>query len=142
MTSNLFVPLCIIVYLFILDWRMALASLVTLPIGFLCYMGMSRGYSERFSGLMKRVQKMNATIIEYVGGIEVIKAFNQSANSYQKYSDAVNDDARYAVDWMKEEVYKRQILFLAFALVMFNILSDILRRILQRDASAREEARL
>ncbi len=102
MTSNLFVPLCIIVYLFILDWRMALASLVTLPIGFLCYMGMSRGYSERFSGLMKRVQKMNATIIEYVGGIEVIKAFNQSANSYQKYSDAVNDDARYAVDWMKD----------------------------------------
>ena len=91
MTSNLFVPLCIIVYLFVLDWRMALASLVTLPIGFLCYMGMSRGYSERFSGLMKRVQKMNATIIEYVGGIEVIKAFNQSANSYQKYSDAVND---------------------------------------------------
>ena len=89
MTSNLFVPLCIIVYLFILDWRMALASLATLPIGFLCYMGMSRGYSERFSGLMKRVQKMNATIIEYVGGIEVIKAFNQSANSYQKYSDAV-----------------------------------------------------
>ena len=102
MTSNLFVPLCIIVYLFILDWRMALASLVTLPIGFLCYMGMSQGYSERFSGLMKRVQKMNATIIEYVGGIEVIKAFNQSANSYQKYSDAVNDDARYAVDWMKD----------------------------------------
>ena len=38
MTSNLFVPLCIIVYLFILDWRMALASLETLPIGFLCYM--------------------------------------------------------------------------------------------------------
>lgn len=102
MTSNLFVPLCIIVYLFVLDWRIALASLVTLPIGFLCYMGMSRGYSERFSGLMKRVQKMNSTIIEYVGGIEVIKAFNQSANSYQKYSDAVNNNARYAVDWMKD----------------------------------------
>lgn len=102
MTSNLFVPLCIIVYLFVLDWRMALASLVTLPIGFLCYMGMSRGYSERFSGLMKRAQKMNAAIIEYIGGIEVIKAFNQSANSYQKYSDAVNDDASFAVDWMKD----------------------------------------
>ena len=102
MTSNLLVPVAVIIYLFVLDWRMALASLVTLPIGFLCYIGMSRGYSERFSGLMKRVQKMNATIIEYVGGIEVIKAFNQSANSYQKYSDAVNDDASYAVDWMKD----------------------------------------
>ena len=34
------------------------------------------------------------------------------------------------------------ILFLAFSLVMFNILSDVLRRILQRDASLREGARL
>jgi ATP-binding cassette subfamily B protein IrtA len=102
MTSNLFVPLCMIIYLFVLDWRMALASLVTLPIGFLCYMGMSRGYNERFTGLMQRVQKMNAAIIEYIGGIEVIKAFNQSANSYQKYSDAVNDNASFAVDWMKD----------------------------------------
>lgn len=102
MTSNLFVPLCIVIYLFLLDWRMALASLVTLPIGFLCYMGMSRGYGERFSSLMMRVQKMNAAIIEYVGGIEVVKAFNQSAKSYQKYSDAVNDSAAFAVDWMKE----------------------------------------
>lgn len=102
MTSNLFVPLCMIIYLFVLDWRMALASLVTLPIGFLCYMGMSRGYNERFTGLMQRVQKMNAAIIEYIGGIEVIKAFNQSANSYQKYSDAVNDNAGFAVDWMKD----------------------------------------
>ncbi|MDD3415028.1 MAG: ABC transporter ATP-binding protein [Lachnospiraceae bacterium] len=102
MTSNLFVPLCIILYLFVLDWRMALASLVTLPIGFLCYMGMANNYQERFSGLMKRIQKMNSTIIEYIGGIEVIKAFNQSADSYKKYSDAVNDDASYAVNWMKD----------------------------------------
>ena len=102
MTSNLFVPLCIIVYLFVLDWRMALASLVTLPIGFLCYRGMSRGYGEKFAGLMQRVQKMNATVVEYVSGIEVIKAFNQSANSYQKYTEAVNDDAGYAVNWMKD----------------------------------------
>ena len=102
MTSSLFVPLCIIVYLFILDWRMALASLVTLPIGFLCCLGMSRGYEEKFAGLMQRIQKMNATIVEYVSGIEVIKAFNQSANSYQKYTEAVNDDADYAISWMKD----------------------------------------
>lgn len=102
MTSNLLAPFCLLVYLFVLDWRMALAALVTLPIGFACYKGMFHGYGERFSGLMERVQKMNAAIIEYIGGIEVIKAFNQSANSYQKYSEAVNDDASYAVNWMKD----------------------------------------
>ena len=102
MTSNLFVPICMIVYLLILNWRMALVSLATLPIGFLCYMGMARGYEEKFSDLMRRVQVMNGTVVEYVNGIEVIKAFNQSAASYQKYADAVNDNASFAVSWMKE----------------------------------------
>ena len=45
-----------------------------------------------------RVRKMTSTVVEYIGGIEVIKAFNQSANSYQKYSDAVEDNAAYAVN--------------------------------------------
>ena len=93
MTSNLFVPVCMLVYLFVLDWRMALLSLVTLPIGFFCYMGMAKNYEERFSGLIKRVKKMNTTVVEYVNGIEVIKAFNQSANSYERYSDSVKDNA-------------------------------------------------
>ena len=102
MTSNLFVPVCMLVYLFVLDWRMALLSLVTLPIGFFCYMGMAKNYEERFSGLIKRVKKMNTTVVEYVNGIEVIKAFNQSANSYERYSDSVKDNADYAVGWMKD----------------------------------------
>ena len=54
-----------------------------------------------------RVRKMTSTVVEYIGGIEVIKAFNQSANSYQKYSDAVEDNAAYAVNWMKSvQLYK------------------------------------
>ena len=54
-----------------------------------------------------RVRKMTNTVVEYIGGIEVIKAFNQSANSYQKYSDAVEDNAAYAVNWMKSvQLYK------------------------------------
>ena len=38
MTSNLLVPIAIVIYLFVLDWRMALVSLITIPIGMLCYM--------------------------------------------------------------------------------------------------------
>ena len=41
-------------------------------------------------------------IVEYIGGIEVVKAFSQSAGSYKKYSDAVNYNANYYVDWMRE----------------------------------------
>lgn len=107
LTSNLLGPVAIIVYLFVLDWRMAIVSLITLPLGFLCMKGMSRNYSERFAELVSRGRKMNTTVIEYVNGIEVIKAFNQSANSYRKYSNAVNDNASYAVNWMRDcELFK------------------------------------
>ena len=41
-------------------------------------------------------------ILEYIGGIEVVKAFSQSAGSYKKYSAAVNYNANYYVDWMRE----------------------------------------
>ncbi len=45
---------------------------------------------------------MANAIVEYIGGIEVVKAFSQSAGSYKKYSDAVNYNANYYVDWMRE----------------------------------------
>ena len=107
LTANLCIPICILIYLLFLDWRMALAALITLPIGMLCYKGMANGYEEIFKGLIMRVRKMTSTVVEYIGGIEVIKAFNQSANSYQKYSDAVEDNAAYAVNWMKSvQLYK------------------------------------
>ena len=107
LTANLCIPICILIYLLFLDWRMALAALITLPIGMLCYKGMANGYEEKFQGLIMRVRKMTSTVVEYIGGIEVIKAFNQSANSYQKYSDAVEDNAAYAVNWMKSvQLYK------------------------------------
>lgn len=107
LTANLCIPICILIYLLFLDWRMALAALITLPIGMLCYKGMANGYEEKFQGLIMRVRKMTSTVVEHIGGIEVIKAFNQSANSYQKYSDAVEDNAAYAVNWMKSvQLYK------------------------------------
>ncbi|AEG60590.1 ABC transporter ATP-binding protein [Desulforamulus ruminis] len=102
MTSNLLVPLAIIAYLFILDWRMALVSLITLPIGALCYMGMMKDYERRYAEYVGVSRHMNATAVEYTKGIEVIKAFGQSATSYQKFSDAVHRNATYGLDWMRD----------------------------------------
>ena len=106
MTSNLLVPVAIIVYLFVLDWRMALVSLITLPIGAVCYMGMMKGYVEKFGQYVAVGKHMNATAVEYINGIEVIKAFGRSATSYGKFSEAVKANANYGLDWMREcQVY-------------------------------------
>lgn len=101
MTSNLLGPVCIIIYLFATDWRMALISLITLPIGLLCYMGMMKDYETKFGRYVKSNKHLNATAVEYINGIEVIKAFNQSASSYQKFSDAAKEAASSAIDWMR-----------------------------------------
>ena len=50
---------------------------------------------------MQANKHMNATTVEYVGGIEVIKAFNQSAASYEKFTDAVRQNTRLMLEWMK-----------------------------------------
>ena len=102
MTANVLVPLVIAVYIFVLDWRMGLASLVTLVIGMVVAGQSGKTYAVRWEGAVKTGKRMADAIVEYVGGIQVVKAFSQSAGSYRRYADAVNDNAQYYVDWMHD----------------------------------------
>lgn len=101
MTSNIVGPICVLIYLFVLDWRMALLSLVSLPVGMLFMMTIMKGYSKDWEGAVNTTQAMNETIVEYIGGIEVIKTFNQGKHSYTKFSDRVKVNAEYYYNWMK-----------------------------------------
>ena len=101
MTSNLLGSLSIFIYLLFLDWRMALLSLVSIPVGML-FMGLvMKNYAVQYEGSVKVNREMNSTIVEYVNGIEVIKTFNQDKRSYAKYKDKVIANARYFYEWMK-----------------------------------------
>lgn len=102
MTANLLVPIAILVYIFLLDWRMGLASLITPVIGFGVASQSGKTYAKRWQGAVEIGQRMANAIVEYVGGIQVVKAFSQSAGSYKKYSGAVKDNAQYYVDWMAD----------------------------------------
>ena len=102
MTANVLVPIVIVVYLLILDWRMALLSLVTLVVGLVVMSAGMKNYPVKWEGAVKAGKQMADAIVEYIGGIEVVKAFSQSAGSYKKYSDSVNYNANYYVDWMRE----------------------------------------
>ena len=101
MSANVLVPVFIVIYLFVLDWRMALISLITIPVGMAFMATILKTYPQQYEGSVKINQQMNNAVVEYVNGIEVIKAFNQSVASYGKYSDAVHDNADYFYKWMK-----------------------------------------
>lgn len=101
MTSNILGSVSILIYLFFLDWRMALLSLVSIPIGML-FMGMvMKNYSSQYEGSVMVNREMNSAIVEYVNGIEVIKTFNQDQKSYAKYKNKVFANASYFYNWMK-----------------------------------------
>ena len=97
--SNIAAPLCSILLIFILDWRMGLASLITIPLGILFFAAMMRGYGPRMENYMRSANDMNSSLVEYVSGIQVIKAFNRSASSYGKYSKSVNTMEWWSQCW-------------------------------------------
>lgn len=100
--SNIAAPLCSILLIFILDWRMGLASLITIPLGILFFAAMMRGYGPRMENYMCSANDMNSSLVEYVSGIQVIKAFNRSASSYGKYSKSVNYFHDSTMEWWSQ----------------------------------------
>lgn len=99
LTSNLLVPLLMAGYLFWLDWRMALLAIATLPVGLLCYLGMMKDYAKQYALVQAAGKGMNAAIVEYINGIEVIKAFNQSSSSYGAFVAAVRANRDAMKNW-------------------------------------------
>ena len=102
MTGNLAGPIVLIIWMYLIDWRVALAMSIWILIGFSVTMGMMRGYEEKFQGQIKASKTMNQAIVEFVNGIEVIKNFGRTEESYSKYIDAIKGHADYNVHWMKE----------------------------------------
>ncbi|MBR1911513.1 MAG: ABC transporter ATP-binding protein [Treponema sp.] len=104
-TSNLLLPVCLLAYLFVLDWRMAVTSLICCPIGMIAMMFMKIGYEKNFQRTIDTTKVLNDTAVEYINGIEVIKAFGKSKTSYDKFVKAANDNAASFVDWMRASLW-------------------------------------
>lgn len=122
MTANLIGPICVLLYLFVLDWRMALLSIVSIPVGMSFMMMVMGGYGKDYENAVKTTQEMNETIVEYIGGIEVIKAYNQGKNSYTKFTDRVKANASYYYNWMKKCQFKMSLAYAIAPTTLITIL--------------------
>lgn len=100
-TANLLPPVIIFIYMIVIDWRMALISLITFPLGMICYMGMTIDYEKSFKNAVTKTKILNDTAVEYINGIEVIKAFGKAGNSYEKFKIAAKEGADCYVEWMR-----------------------------------------
>lgn len=101
MTSNVLSPLLLILTLFFIDWRLALLSIITLPIGMIFMITTMKSYPEKYQKSVQIGNKMNDSVVEYINGIEVIKAYNQGKKAYTGYANAVYENASFFYGWMK-----------------------------------------
>ena len=100
-TSNLIIPFVIFGYMVKIDWRLALLSLITVPVGLFFFALMMRGSKESYENTIVKTKALNDTAVEYINGIEVIKAFGKAKTSYEKFVIAAKEGADCFIEWMR-----------------------------------------
>lgn len=120
--GHIVLPIVSIIALAALDWRLALASLVTLPLSVVC-MGLTFKISgKNFAKYDESANYMNSTIVEYIEGIEVIKAFGSAGVSYEKYAGAITDFRTFVVKWLTSTFATMKLSFALFPSTLIGTL--------------------
>ena len=124
--GHIVLPVVSIIALICIDWRIALASLVTFPLSFIC-MGLTFKISgENFDKYDQAGAYMNSTVVEYIEGIEVIKAFGRAGVSYEKYAGAINDFKTFVVKWLASTYVTMKLAFALFPSTLIGTLPTAL----------------
>lgn len=99
-----YVIICILVFamLFVLDWRLGLLTIASTSIGLVAIFWMIKSGVDKMVYYYESSKNMNSNIVEYIAGMEVIKIFNRTTSSYEKYSSSVEDYKKYTLDWYNE----------------------------------------
>ena len=120
--GHVVLPVVSILALLCIDWRLALASLVTFPLSFVC-MGLTFKISgKNFEKFDQSSNYMNSTIVEYVEGIEVIKAFGRAGVSYEKYAKAITDFRTFVIKWLTSTFATMKLSFALFPSTLIGTL--------------------
>ncbi len=101
LSSNILLPLVVVAAMFSIDWRMGLALLATIPFALIPMAFGMRSYNKNYAAYMEANAHVNSVIVEYVEGIQVVKAFSQGERSYQKFANAVRSFRDFTMDWFR-----------------------------------------
>lgn len=101
LSSNILLPLVVVIAMFLIDWRMGLALLVTIPVALIPMAFGMRSYNKNYAAYMEANAHVNSVIVEYVEGIQVVKAFSQGERSYQKFARAVSSFKDFTMNWYR-----------------------------------------
>ena len=121
-TANLLVPVVIEIYIFTIDWRMGLASLVTVPIGMFSYALMMLGSGDFYQHTITATKALNDTAVEYINGIQVIKVFGKTKSSYDRFVHDAYEAAHSFIDWMRASILPMTFAMVVMPSTMVSVL--------------------
>jgi ATP-binding cassette subfamily B protein len=112
-------PVVTLVVLFVFDWRLGLASLAPIALSYLIQMSaFGNKASQTFiKNYQDSLEEMNGAATEYVRGISVVKAFNQTIFSFRRFHDTIKNYGKFVIDYtMAFETYME-----LFMLIIHNV---------------------
>lgn len=99
--GNVTIPIIVYISLFAVDWKLALMSLASLPIGLLAMVVMYRIGIKDMKNYYAAGKVMNNTIVEYINGMEVVKVFNKDGESYKRFEKDITAYRDFTLSWYK-----------------------------------------
>ncbi|MDO5713674.1 MAG: ATP-binding cassette domain-containing protein [Tissierellia bacterium] len=88
-----------IILIFVIDYRLGLLSLIPLIINMVAMGVMYKNGNEFMAEYFESQKRMSGNIVEYIGGINVIKIFNRKDNQYKKLKDSIDYYREYTLKW-------------------------------------------
>lgn len=120
--GHIVLPVVSILALAAIDFRIALASLVTFPTAFVCMMLTFQISGRNFDTYNQSNAYMNSAIVEYIEGIEVIKAFGRTGVSYEKYAGAIKNYRTFVIKWLSSTWVTMKLAFALFPSTLIGTL--------------------
>lgn len=121
-TSNLLAPVIVLIYFFIVDWRLALFSFIPMVVEILTYMGMMADFQTNYNLTVEKTKALNDAAVEYIDGIEVIKAFGRTESSYAKFTKAARESADSFINWMRKCSFFQAAMFVITPYTLITVL--------------------
>ena len=120
--GHILLPIVCFVSLAMIDIRIALASLLSFPLGLVFMMLTFKISGKNMTKYQEANAGMSSMIVEYVEGIEVIKAFGKTGVSYEKFAGSIRDYRDFVIEWLKSTWVTMK---LAFAIMPATLLGVV-----------------
>ena len=102
MAGAIAMPVCMMVMLFLFDWRYGVACLIPVALSFAAMMRMAGpAMQEDMREYQNALERMSNEAVEYVRGIPIVKTFGQTVFSFHRFKTSIDDYCEFCLHYTR-----------------------------------------